>query len=83
MEAPRIARKAKAGQFVIIRVSEKGERIPLTIADFDRQAGTVSLVFQECGKTSSDFAKMKKGGCLLDLLGPQGILPRSVGSGHA
>jgi ferredoxin--NADP+ reductase len=72
MEAPLIARKAQAGQFVIIRTSEKGERIPLTIADYDREKGTISLVFQECGKTSSDFARMKQGDHLLDLLGPQG-----------
>jgi len=72
VEAPLIARKAKAGQFVIIRTSEKGERVPLTIADYDREKGTISLVFQECGKTSTDFAKMKPGDYLLDLLGPQG-----------
>ena len=53
-------------------VDEKGERIPLTIADFDRAKGTISLVFQECGKTSSDLARMKQGDHLLDLLGPQG-----------
>jgi sulfide dehydrogenase subunit beta len=72
VEAPLIARKAKAGQFVIIRAREKGERIPLTIADFDRGQGTITLVFQEAGKTTQDFGRMKAGDCLLDLLGPQG-----------
>lgn len=72
MDAPLIAHKAKAGQFVIVRVREKGERIPLTIADFDREKGTVTLVFQEAGKTTSLFAAMNQGEFLLDLLGPQG-----------
>lgn len=72
IEAPFIARKAKPGQFVVIRVREKGERIPLTIADFDREKGTVTLVFQEAGKTTSILAAMKKDDYLLDLLGPQG-----------
>jgi ferredoxin--NADP+ reductase len=47
MDAPMIARKAQAGQFVMVRVSEKGERVPLTIADYDRKCGTVTLVFQD------------------------------------
>jgi NAD(P)H-flavin reductase len=72
MEAPLIAKKAKAGQFVIIRVREQGERVPLTIADFDAKKGTITLVFQEVGKTTAMFAAMKKGDCLFDLLGPQG-----------
>ncbi|MDD2703307.1 MAG: sulfide/dihydroorotate dehydrogenase-like FAD/NAD-binding protein [Candidatus Omnitrophica bacterium] len=72
MDAPLIARKAKAGQFVIVRIREQGERIPLTIADFDREKGTVTLVFQEAGKTTCLFAAMKEGEYLLDLLGPQG-----------
>ncbi|MGE5307718.1 MAG: sulfide/dihydroorotate dehydrogenase-like FAD/NAD-binding protein [Deltaproteobacteria bacterium] len=72
LEAPLIARKAMAGQFVIIRVTEKGERIPLTIADYDREKGTITLVFQEAGKTTQDLAKLNAGDQLLDLLGPQG-----------
>ncbi len=72
MEAPLIARKAEAGQFVIVRASEKGERIPLTIADFDRKAGTISLVFQEMGKSTHQLGALKAGDHLLDLLGPQG-----------
>jgi len=72
IEAPLISRKAKAGQFVIVRVSEKGERIPLTIADFNPKEGTITLVFQEVGKTTCMLGAMKKGDSLLDLLGPQG-----------
>ncbi len=72
MEAPLVARKAEAGQFVIVRVSEKGERIPLTIADFDREKGTITLVFQKSGKSTSELASKKKGGFIKDLLGPQG-----------
>jgi len=72
VDAPLIAKKAQAGQFVMVRVTETGERIPLTISDYDRQKGTVSIVFQEIGKTTCDFAKMRVGDRLLDLLGPQG-----------
>ena len=52
VEAPQVARKAQAGQFVIIRIDERGERIPLTIADYDRETGAVTLIFQEVGKTT-------------------------------
>lgn len=83
MDAPLIARKAGAGQFVIVRVREQGERIPLTIADFDREKGTVTLVFQEAGKTTCLFAAMKAGDCLLDLLGPQGNPTEIDNFGHA
>ena len=72
VEAPMVARKAQAGQFVVVRVREQGERIPLTIADFDAAQGTVTLVFQELGKTTGLLAAMQKGDALLDLLGPQG-----------
>jgi NAD(P)H-flavin reductase len=83
MDAPLIARKARAGQFVIVRVREQGERIPLTIADFDRQKGTITLVFQEAGKTTCLFAGMKAGEYLLDLLGPQGNPTEIENFGHA
>ncbi len=72
IDAPLIAQKARAGQFVIVRVRSQGERIPLTIADFDREKGTITLVFQEAGNTTVLMAKLKKGDNLLDLLGPQG-----------
>jgi len=83
MEAPFIARKARAGQFVIVRVTEKGERVPLTIADFDRDKGTVTLVFQEAGQTTALLAGMQKGEFLLDLLGPQGNPTEIENFGHA
>ncbi|MDD5668581.1 MAG: sulfide/dihydroorotate dehydrogenase-like FAD/NAD-binding protein [Candidatus Omnitrophica bacterium] len=72
LEAPLIAAKAQAGQFVIVRAAEEGERIPLTIADYDRTRGTVVLVFQETGKTTRLLASLHQGGTILDLLGPQG-----------
>lgn len=83
MDAPLIARKARAGQFVVVRVQEEGERVPLTIADFDRDAGTITLVFQEVGRTTAMFAAMKKGDQLHDLLGPQGNPTEIEDYGHA
>jgi len=72
VEAPRIARKALPGQFVILRVHEDGERIPLTIAKADRDAGTITLVFQEVGKTTRDLGALAEGDAILDLAGPLG-----------
>ena len=83
VDAPLIGRKAQAGQFVIVRVSEKGERVPLTIADYDRAKGTITLVFQEAGKTTCMLGCMKKGDSLHDLLGPQGNPTDIVKFGHA
>ena len=73
IRAPDVARKARAGQFVIIRIHEKGERIPLTIADFDRERGTITLVVQEVGKTTTEMNKMRAGDQLASLTGPLGI----------
>lgn len=72
VEAPMIARRAQPGQFVILRVHEQGERIPLTIADFDREEGTITLVFQEVGKTTRMLGNLKEGSQIIDLLGPLG-----------
>jgi len=72
VEAPLVARKARPGQFVIVRVAENGERIPLTIADFDAGAGTVTIVVQEVGKTSRLLGALKAGEAILDLVGPLG-----------
>ncbi|MGC8764765.1 MAG: sulfide/dihydroorotate dehydrogenase-like FAD/NAD-binding protein [Brevinematia bacterium] len=72
IEAPLVARKAEAGQFVIVRATEKGERVPLTIADFDRENGTITIVFQEVGKTTHKLGMLKAGDYILDFLGPQG-----------
>lgn len=70
--APRIAAKAQAGQFVMVRVSAHGERIPLTIADYNRQDGSITLVFQTLGKTTTDLAALAAGDHIADILGPQG-----------
>ena len=72
VEAPEVARKAKAGQFVILRVTEKGERIPLTIADYDRDAGTITIVAQEVGKTTRLLGTLNAGDSLASLTGPLG-----------
>jgi NAD(P)H-flavin reductase len=72
IRAPRIARNAKPGQFVIIRLSERGERIPLTIADFDRERGVITIVVQEVGKTTLELGHYEPGDDVLDLLGPCG-----------
>lgn len=70
--APLIARKAKPGQFIMLRVDEEGERIPLTIADFDREKGTVSIIFQLVGKTTQALSEMNEGDSILDFVGPLG-----------
>ena len=70
--APDVARKAKAGQFVIVRASEEGERIPLTIADYDREGDTITIVFQEVGKTTMHLGAMEVGDELASLTGPLG-----------
>ena len=73
MEAPTIAQKAKAGQFVIIRVDDVGERIPLTLADWDTKEGTITLVAMEVGTSSKKLSLMKVGDSILDLVGPLGL----------
>ncbi len=70
--APAVAQKAQAGQFVILRVDEKGERIPLTVADYDRQAGTVTVIFQIVGATTAKLNALQEGDCLQDFVGPLG-----------
>src|SRR2546421_1343134 len=72
VEAPRIARKRRAGQFVIVRVYERGERIPLTIADGDPERGTITLIVQGVGKTTRLMNLLGPGDALLDLVGPLG-----------
>jgi NAD(P)H-flavin reductase len=73
VEAPAIAKKAKAGQFVVIRVDEVGERIPLTLADWDDKEGTVTLVAMKVGTTTCKFSVLDIGDNILDLIGPLGI----------
>jgi NAD(P)H-flavin reductase len=72
VEASKIARKRKAGQFVILRISEEGERFPLTIVDSDVQAGTVTIVFQAVGKSTRQLAALNNGEGILDVVGPLG-----------
>jgi ferredoxin--NADP+ reductase len=72
IEAPRVAKSAKPGQFVIIRIYDKGERIPLTIADYDPKKGTVTIVFQEVGKSTKLLGALNEGDYILDFVGPLG-----------
>lgn len=72
VEAPHVARKRKPGQFVIVRGSEEGERIPLTIADVDRKRGAISLVIQGVGKSTRQLNSLNEGDAILDLAGPLG-----------
>ncbi len=72
VEAPLTARKRRAGQFVILRVTESGERIPITIAGSNPEAGTITLVVQKVGKTTSDLCALEPGEYLSDLVGPLG-----------
>ena len=72
VEAPRVAKACQPGEFVIVKMDEKGERIPLTICDFDRKAGTVTIVFQAVGASTQKMATLKAGDGLLDFVGPLG-----------
>ncbi len=72
LEAPLVAKSARCGQFVIVKIDEKGERIPLTINDFDLKKGTITIIFQEVGTTTKRFGCLKKGDSVKDLLGPLG-----------
>lgn len=73
VEAPYIAKKAEPGQFIILRIDEQGERIPFTIADFDREAGTVTVIFQIVGMTTERLNELSEGDYLLDFVGPLGV----------
>ena len=73
IESPEIARKAQPGQFIILRVDDEGERVPLTIAAYDAVEGTVTIVFQIVGKTTKQLSEMKQGDYLLDFVGPLGV----------
>jgi ferredoxin--NADP+ reductase len=72
IKAPLVAKKAVAGQFIILRIDEKGERIPLTIADYDRDKGTITVIFMEVGKTTKQLGTLKVGDKLLNFAGPLG-----------
>lgn len=79
IEAPFVAKKALAGQFVILRVDENGERIPLTIADYDREAGTITIIFQIVGATTTLLSKKEEGESLADFVGPLGNPSKTEG----
>ncbi|NLE84650.1 MAG: sulfide/dihydroorotate dehydrogenase-like FAD/NAD-binding protein, partial [Chloroflexi bacterium] len=70
--SPYIAKKAQPGQFVILRLSEDGERVPLTIVDQDAEAGTIRLIVQTVGKSTARMDQIEIGGCIHDILGPLG-----------
>ncbi|MBQ4324380.1 MAG: sulfide/dihydroorotate dehydrogenase-like FAD/NAD-binding protein [Clostridia bacterium] len=70
--APRVAAKAEPGQFIILRADAEGERIPLTVADYDREAGTVTIIFQVVGATTEKLNHLSEGDCLCDFVGPLG-----------
>ena len=72
VEAPLVAKKCLAGQFIIFRLDEFGERIPLTIADYDREKGTVTIMFQPVGRSTMMLAEMNEGDTILDFVGPLG-----------
>ncbi|MBN1189369.1 MAG: sulfide/dihydroorotate dehydrogenase-like FAD/NAD-binding protein [Dehalococcoidales bacterium] len=73
IHAPEVARKARAGQFVIVKIDEKGERIPLTFADWDEKAGNVTIIFMEAGATTCRLARMEAGESLTNFTGPLGV----------
>ncbi len=72
VEAPAVAHRAEPGQFIILRTNEYGERVPFTIADFDRDKGTVTIIVQVVGKTTQDMQKLQSGDTILDFAGPLG-----------
>ncbi|MGN0190245.1 MAG: sulfide/dihydroorotate dehydrogenase-like FAD/NAD-binding protein [Candidatus Cryptobacteroides sp.] len=72
VEAPRLASSAFPGQFLIVRADEQGERIPLTISDFDAQAGTVTIVTQKIGASTTEICSYEEGDCFADVVGPLG-----------
>jgi len=82
LEAPLIAASAKPGQFVMLRVREGGERIPITIADFDRAAGTITVVVQEVGATTRRVCALEAGEAILDVAGPLGSHVEIPSGGH-
>ncbi|WP_295857875.1 sulfide/dihydroorotate dehydrogenase-like FAD/NAD-binding protein [uncultured Oscillibacter sp.] len=79
IEAPMIARKAQPGQFIILRVDENGERVPLTIHDYDREKGTVSIIVQIVGATTEKLNHLNEGDCLQDFVGPLGKATETAG----
>ena len=83
IRAPLVARNAAPGQFVILRVSETGERVPLSLTDFDAAAGTITIVVQVVGRTSALIGALEEGDAVLDVAGPLGTPVPLPGEGHA
>lgn len=79
VEAPYIARKAEAGQFVILRCEEDGERIPLTIGGYNREKGTVTIIFQVIGATTQKLNQLEEGDSIIDMAGPLGVATHTEG----
>ena len=79
IEAPLVAKKAEPGQFIILRVDEAGERIPLTIADYDREKGTVAIIFQIVGATTEQLNHKNEGEFIQDFVGPLGVATHTEG----
>ena len=79
IHAPAVARKAEPGQFIILRTDAEGERIPLTVADFDRTAGSVTVIFQIVGSTTERLSHLSAGDCLQDFVGPLGRATETAG----
>ncbi|MBQ6632827.1 MAG: sulfide/dihydroorotate dehydrogenase-like FAD/NAD-binding protein [Ruminococcus sp.] len=73
IEAPFIAAKARAGQFVIVRANEQGERVPFTIADYDAEKGTITIIIQVIGGTTMELDRLSEGDCIRDVAGPLGV----------
>lgn len=73
IEAPLVAKKAEPGQFIILKIDEYGERVPFTVADFDREKGTVTIIVQIVGKTTKDLSAIEEGGEIMDFAGPLGL----------
>ena len=73
IEAPLVAKKAEPGQFIILKIDEYGERVPFTVADFDREKGTVTIIVQIVGKTTKDLSAIEEGDEIMDFAGPLGL----------
>jgi len=78
VHAPRVAKHCQPGQFVIVKMDDKGERIPLTICDYDREAGTITIVFQEVGASTVKMSALKEGDSFRDFVGPLGCASEFV-----
>ena len=83
IEAPLVAKKAQPGQFIILRVDEQGERIPITINDYDPDKGTVTIIVQTVGATTEKLKQLQQGDCLQDFVGPLGKATETEGKRSA